>query len=257
MSTRETGTSGPSKSENEFKKAGMQINEQIDRQPIGEDGVTEYLRRHPDFFEGKSSLLADMRIPHHAGNAVSLIERQILALRESNDSRQAQLDALIQIARENDDLIQRLHRLTLQLMECDELDSMLSIISTRMRKDFSADLVEIFLLSSPVIETQASLPEFVTDIDAFYGQFQRLLGAAKPFCGRLKTEQLQLLFGDRADAIGSTALIPLGRDGMMGLLAIGSFERRRFNIGADTDFLGRMGDIITAALKKHLVTVET
>ena len=65
-------------------------------------------------------------------------------------------------------------------------------------------------------------------------------------------QQLKLLFADRAEAIGSSALLPLGKDGMMGLLAIGSFERSRFTIGADTDFLGRMAEIIGVALKRHL-----
>ncbi|WP_455198401.1 DUF484 family protein, partial [Kaarinaea lacus] len=239
--------SGSTGADKEVHKAGLQV---------GEQGVADFLRRHPEFFEDKPTLLADLRIPHHAGNAVSLIERQIQALRESNESRQAQLDALIQIARENDTLNYRLHQLTLQLMECDELDSMLTIISNRLRKDFNADLVEIRLLASPVNETQSHLSEFVADVDAFCGQFQRLLGVGKPFCGRLKTEQLQLLFADRAEAIGSTALLPLGKDGMMGLLAIGSFERGRFSASADTDFLVRMGEIITVALKKHLDSPE-
>lgn len=247
MSTRDTGISGTSGKDKELQNAGIQV---------GEQGVADYLRRHPDFFEDKSSLLADLRIPHHVGNAVSLIERQIQALRDSNESRQAQLDALIQIARENDALNYRLHQLTLQLMGCDELDSMLSIITNRLRKDFSADLVEICLLSLPVNETHAALPEFITDVDAFHGQFQRLLGVGKPFCGRLKSEQLKLLFGDRADAIGSSALLPLGKDGRMGLLAIGSFERSRFSVGADTDFLLRMTEIISVALKKHLITAD-
>lgn len=247
MSNQESGMSGTKGVEKEIHKAGLQV---------GEQGVADFLRRHPEFFEDKPSLLADLRIPHHAGNAVSLIERQIQALRESNESRQAQLDALIQIARDNDTLNYRLHQLTLQLMECEELDSMLTIISNRLRKDFSADLVEIRLLASPLNDNQSPLPEFVADVDAFCGQFQRLLGVGKPFCGRLKTEQLHLLFADRAEAIGSTALLPLGKDGMMGLLAIGSFERGRFSVSVDTDFLGRMADIISVALKKHLDSRE-
>lgn len=248
MSTQDTGISGSSGTEKDIQQAGLQT---------GEQGVSDYLRRHPEFFEDKPSLLADLRIPHHAGNAVSLVERQIQALRESNESRQAQLDALIQIARENDALNHRLHRLTLHLMECDELDTMLTIISKRIRKDFSADLVEIRLLALPVNNAHTTLPELVSDIDEFCGQFQRLIGVGKPFCGRLKAEQLQILFGDRADAIGSSALLPLGKDGMLGLLAIGSFERSRFSVGADTEFLGRMGEIISVALNNHLDSVDS
>jgi uncharacterized protein YigA (DUF484 family) len=35
-------------------------------------------------------------------------------------------------------------------------------------------------------------------------------------------------------------------------LAIGSFDRNRFTLGTDTDFLARMAEIISAALGKHL-----
>ena len=245
MSTQDTRISGSSGANKDIQQAGLQV---------GEQGVSEYLRRHPEFFEDKPSLLADLRIPHHAGNAVSLVERQIQALRESNESRQAQLDALIQIARDNEALNHRLHQFTLQLMGNEELDTLLLIISSRLKKDFNADLVKIRILAPPRNDNYATLQEIVSDIDAFCGQFQRLLGMGKPFCGRLKKEQLELLFGDRAEAIGSSALLPLGKDGMLGLLAIGSFERNRFSVGIDTDFLGRMADIISVALNKHLDT---
>lgn len=247
MSSQDTGISEAS---SEASKEGTKSqNEDI---PIDEKTVSDYLRRHPDFFEDKPSLLADLRIPHHAGGAVSLLERQIQALRESNQSRQAQLDALIQIARENDNLTERLHDLTLQLMKCDELDSLLAIVSDHLRKDFSADLIMIKLLAIPAADSASTLPELVVDVDAFCGLFQRILGSSKPYCGRLKSDQLEALFNDRAEAIGSSAVLPLGKDGSIGLLAIGSFERSRFTSSVDTAFLVRMADIISTALGKHL-----
>ena len=77
-------------------------------------------------------------------------------------------------------------------------------------------------------------------------------GGAKPYCGRLKDEQLQILFTDRAGDIGSSALLPLGNEGSLGLLAIGSLDRNRFTIGTDTHFLARMAEIMSAAMGKHL-----
>ena len=49
-------------------------------QAIGEQDVADYLRRHPDFFEDKPTLLADLRVPHATGTAVSLVERQVAVL---------------------------------------------------------------------------------------------------------------------------------------------------------------------------------
>jgi uncharacterized protein YigA (DUF484 family) len=243
VSSQDTGISEASTKDKKARKEGI---------PSGEKEVADYLRRHPDFFEDKPSLLADLRVPHHAGGAVSLLERQIQTLRESNNSRQAQLDALIQIARENDNLTDRLHDLTLQLIKCEELDVMLAIITDHLRKDFNADVVMIKLLASPLSDSATALPEMVSDVDAFCGQFQRILGSTKPYCGRLKSDQLEVLFNDRAEAIGSSAVLPLGKDGAIGLLAIGSFEPSRFTSSVDTAFLVRMADIISTALGKHL-----
>ncbi|MCK4585927.1 MAG: DUF484 family protein [Gammaproteobacteria bacterium] len=247
MSNQDSGVTEGSATEKGLRDVSPQI---------GDQGVANYLRSHPNFFEDKPSLLSDLRVPHQTGSAVSLVERQVATLRESNENRQAQLDGLIQIARDNDRLNSHLHQLTLQLMEAGELETLLSIISDRLKDDFDADLVSVHLLCSPVSEANSSLPEIVADIDDYKGLFKNVIkgtrGGAKPYCGRLKDEQLQILFTDRAGDIGSSALLPLGNEGALGLLAIGSLDRNRFTIGTDTHFLARMAEIITAALGKHL-----
>ncbi len=258
MSSQDTGISEASG----VKKNIQSVSPQIDDQ-----GVADYLRRHPDFFDDKPTLLTDLRVPHQTGSAVSLVERQVATLRESNENRQAQLDGLIQIARDNDRLNFHLHQLTLQLMETENLEDLLTIISDRLKKDFDTDIAVVHLLRSPLLDVNSALPGFVTDVDVFSSQFKGVFSkgksgskdgttSSKPYCGRLKDEQLQILFADRAEEIGSSALLPLGRftgkQGPIGLLAIGSFDRNRFTIGTDTDFLARMADIIAAALGKHL-----
>lgn len=225
-----------------------------DGQPgIGEQEVADYLRRHPHFFEDKPTVLADLRIPHHAGSAVSLVERQVAVLRDSNVSLQEQLNGLIHIARENDRLNTLLHRFTLKLMGSLQLAELLDLIIDGLRQDFSADLLVLRLLKPPRDESCLERAEFVADVDGFCGPFQRLLSAGKPYCGRLKTEQLQALFLSQADDVASSALLPLGSRGEWGLLAIGSFDRDRFHPGADTAFLGRMAEVVSAALGRHLL----
>ena len=258
MSSQDTGISEASGVKKNIQNVSPQIDEKM---------VADYLRRHPEFFDDKPTLLTDLRVPHQTGSAVSLVERQVATLRESNENRQAQLDGLIQIARDNDRLNFHLHQLTLQLMETENLEDLLRIISDRLKKDFDTDIAVVHLLFSPLLESNADLPEIVTDVDLFSGQFKSVFSksksgskdgatSSKPYCGRLKAEQLQALFADSAEEIGSSALLPLGRStgkhGSIGLLAIGSFDRNRFTIGTDTDFLARMADIITAALGKHL-----
>ena len=254
MSSQDTGLSEASGGKKNIQSVSPQIDEQ---------DVADYLRRHPDFFEDKSSLLSDLRVPHQTGSAVSLVERQVATLRESNETRQAQLDGLIQIARDNDRLNFHLHQLTLQLMKVGKLETLLSIISDRLKEDFDTDMAAVHLLISPELDSKSTLLEVISDVEAFSSLFKRIFNGdkggksgTKPYCGRLKDEQLKILFADRADEIGSSALLPLGKplgkQGSLGLLAIGSFDRNRFTVGTDTDFLARMAEIISAALGRHL-----
>ncbi len=228
---------------------------------IGEQEVADYLRRHPDFFEDKPTLLADLRVPHAAGSAVSLVERQVAVLREANASAQDQLEGLIRVARDNDKLNTLLHKLTLRLADSDTLSDLLALVQTRLRRDFSADLVSVRLLSAPRDKNLSANAEFVVDVDGFCGLFQRLLSAGKPYCGRLKAEQLDALFGEQASEVGSSALLPLSccngvGQGGLGLIAVGSFDESRFHANADTAFLKRMSEVIAATLQRHLVVAD-
>lgn len=228
-------------------ESGETGNSQLDEQT-----VADYLRRHAGFFQDKPALLADMRIPHDTGDAVSLVERQIAALRESAQRQQKQLDGLIGIARENDRLNQQLHRLILGIFECGNLGDLLDLVALRLQEDFSADMVAIRLLSVPMNKGNKDRPELVKEPKAFQGLFQHLLSAGKPYCGRLKAEQLEALFSQHADAVGSVALLPLGEKGKVGLLAICSYNESRFQSGADTAFLVRMTEVIAAVLSCYL-----
>ena len=80
--------------------------------------------------------------------------------------------------------------------------------------------------------------------------FDALLATGKPRCGQVRDTQRDFLFGPESPSIGSVALVPLGENGAIGLLALGSAERERFHPGMSTEFLKRMGELITDALSR-------
>ena len=41
--------------------------------------VAEYLRTHPEFFESQTELLADLRLPHESGKAISAIAHSLVS----------------------------------------------------------------------------------------------------------------------------------------------------------------------------------
>ena len=67
----------------------------------------------------------------------------------------------------------------------------------------------------------------------------------------MRDTQRDFLFGPEAASIGSVALVPLGEGGSVGLLALGSAERERFHPGMSTEFLKRMGELITDSLLRN------
>ena len=60
---------------------------------VSEEAVREYLEAHPDFFEHNKALLSQLELPHGAGGAVSLVERQVSVLRQKELKLQPRFEA--------------------------------------------------------------------------------------------------------------------------------------------------------------------
>jgi hypothetical protein len=205
--------------------------------------IADYLHNHSDFFSRHPKLLQMLHVPHSAGEGtVSLVERQTQLLREKAGEYRKQLEQLIAVARENDDLNRRLHELTLTLIETEELDGLMDILLDDLREQFNADAVELKLFSAENLE------QAVNERQAVPLMFDDFMKQGKPKCGALKKEQLQYLFGNMAAETGSVALIPLTHNAVEGVLAIGSRDAQRFHPGKDTEFLQRLGDLVSHAL---------
>ncbi len=206
--------------------------------------VVDYLNQHPDFFLRHPDLLGEIEVPHESGAAVSLIERQVESLRKQLKETRKQLSDVMDIAAHNHSLQERLHRLTLELIDAATFDEVLNALEDELHDDFKADAMELRLFSSSRVDEH--LEETLNDQAA---TFQQFFNQNKPICGRLDAEQLSYIFGAESDRIASTALIPLKSEGVLGLLAIGSVDPKRFAPHHGTEFLTRLGEIISRTLQ--------
>lgn len=203
--------------------------------------IIDYLRAHPDFFARHPEALAAIDIPHPTGDAVSLIERQVRTLRMQSDNYRGQLESLVAVARENDGLAKRLHRLTLALIETQTFDEVLNTLQDELRDQFQADAVEMKLFASDQLDAHAH--------EAGPALFRDFIARARPNCGRLDRDKLEYLFGSQAGETGSAALIPLTAPPLAGVLAIGSRDPERFHQGKSVDFLQRLAEVVSAKLQ--------
>lgn len=215
---------------------------------LSEEAVEAWLRAHPDFFERHESLLDVLRLPHPAGGAVSLIERQIGWLRDKNRQLERKLMDLVQVARENERLSQRMHQLALGLMDADSLDAVLATTQEQLRTEFRADYVTVRLLG----EADGGL-HFVSETHPGVLPFGGLFDTRRPLCGRLSDDQMAALFPDAGEPVRSAVAVPLLEGHRrLGILALGSREETRFHPGMGTLFLGYLGEIISHAVATRL-----
>ena len=219
-----------------------------------ETKVADYLIKNPDFFERHLDLLEELKVPHPSGNAISLIERQILQLRAQNNQVRSKLMELVEVARENDRLSERMQKLILSLFDAGDLEDVLSSLREVLTSTFHADRVEVRLFVADSEEQSIACNEFTDRSDPALRPFENVINTGKPVCGRLKPKQLDYMFGEDASAIQSAVLLPLGTSEAIGLLAIGSHDEARFQSGMGTVFLTHMSELIGISIQRFLPT---
>ena len=221
---------------------------------ISEQTVHNYLAAHPDFFERHSTLLSSLVLPHASGGAISLVERQVSVLRQKELKLERQLRELIQVARENDVLAAKIHKLTLQLLAAGDLHRTIAVIEEALRSGFGADQAVLVLFGDPESFADIKVGRFFHVIrrdDEALRPFGTFLTGTTARCGRIRDSQRTFLFRNDADEIGSAALVPLGEGSEIGFLAIGSVDSERFHPGMSIDFLARLGELVAGSLKRY------
>jgi uncharacterized protein len=213
-----------------------------------EETVATYLQHNPEFFERHQALLARLRLPHvRGGSTISLVERQIEVLREKHAALEGKLAELVQVARGNDVIADKLHRFTRRLLSASRSDAV-ARIETSLREDFDAFHAVLVLIGDTTDSTTQRFVRYLRADDPNLKSFETLFASGKPRCGQARDSQREFLFGSDANDIGSIALVPLGEKGAVGLLAIGSTDRDRFHPGMSTEFLARMGELVADSL---------
>ncbi len=196
------------------------------------DDVAQYLKQHPDFFDSHPELLEHLHVPHGGNGTVSLVERQLKVLRERQAASRERLAELVRVARNNDQLADRIHKLTLRLLHARTASDVCAQVETSMREDFDVTPAHLVLDA------------------AKRSMLESLLSAGKPRCGHFSEAQRKSLLGETGASIASMALIPLGPGATLGALILGSTDADRFNPAVSTDFLARIGEMISAALTR-------
>lgn len=210
------------------------------------------LKQHGDILQRHPELLATLEIPHQAGAATSLIERQVGVLRENLKASEKRLRELMDIARDNERLAQSRHRIAINLLGAHDLVDVISVVLDELKNELKAEFADIKLFSDDAALVEKHPDLFVPTNAAELNLFSTMLKHKNPVCGRGSAEQSAFLFGEKAEGVASAAVIPLVAGADLGLLGLGAGDAERFQSSMGTEFLSQIGELVSAALAVHL-----
>ncbi|MBC9072338.1 DUF484 family protein [Thauera sp. CAU 1555] len=212
------------------------------------DDVARYLKQNPDFLAQHGELFTELTVPHpHGGQAISLAERQLHALRDKIRQLEHKLAELIRFGEENDEIGEKVHRFSVALLDSAEFDGLRHVLFHHLREDFAVPHVSLRIWNSVITHDGEDFAE-VSEAVRFYAGDLR-----QPYCGAPGNIEVVGWFGEAAPHVRSVALVPLRRGAQVfGLLALGSEEAERFYSGMGTLYLGRIGELVSTALLRQL-----
>jgi uncharacterized protein YigA (DUF484 family) len=207
--------------------------------PFDRQAIADFLTRNPNFFNEFPTLLAELNIPHpHGTHAVSMSERQLIAMRDKVRMLENKLAELIQFGEENDGISEKLHALTLALVAAKSPQDIAGALALHLREGFAVPHHALRLLADGGLAADAT-----TAISTLL----------QPVCGALAVPQASDWFGEVSPHLKSFACIPLrtaANSPSLGLLVLASEEDKRFYAGMGTLYLSRLGQIVAAALTR-------
>ena len=219
--------------------------------PITEDDIANYLANTPDFFLRHAELLAAVQFTSpHSNRAVSLQERQAEMLREKIKSLEQRIMEMIRHGSENVMLSDKILRWARSLLMVSDLRALPASIEQDIQGQFSVPQVGIRLWGMDQQYGGLTAAKEVSDDAKVFAS-----SLMEPFCG-LNTGFEAVGWLADPSTVTSLALIPLreGATGSMtpafGLLVLASPDPHRFHSGMGTDFLARIGELVSAATSR-------
>jgi len=219
--------------------------------PITEDDIANYLANTPDFFLRHAELLAAVQFTSpHSNRAVGLQERQAEMLREKIKSLEQRIMEMIRHGSENVMLSDKILRWARSLLTVTDLYALPASIVQDIQTQFSVPQVGLRLWGVATEYAGLAVAREVSDDARVFAS-----SLTEPFCG-LNTGFEAVSWLEDPSTVSSLALVPLrgGAAGAttpaFGLLVLASPDPHRFHSGMGTDFLARIGELVSAATSR-------
>jgi len=212
--------------------------------------VRDFLQDNPTFLDKNPDILESLILPHNAGNAVSLVERQVGVMRDRNKEMRNRLDNMLETAHDNDLLFEKTKRLVLDLLEVKNLPALVETVYDSLGRDFAIDFYSLILLGD-----EKQLPSTMArtaSIEKANEKVGTLLSSNRAVCGVLREDEMTFLFGEKGLQVGSVAAVPLHFNNLYGILAVGNSDPNFYKSSMGTLFLSHIAEVLNRILPQYL-----
>ena len=195
--------------------------------------VELFLLDNLDFFESRESLVGELKFKHSSSTASSLLERQVLKLRDEHKNLIDLLTSFIDNASKNEDLFNKSKDLTLKILESSSKKEIVKTVEKSFSNDFNVDKCLLKFYKNK-------------DIDKIEKETGLSLHKGAIHCGSFSSEKADILFGDTKIESMVIAVIILEKE--IGLLKLGSLDRTKYLGDEDTTFIQYIRDVLEKKL---------
>ena len=197
--------------------------------------VELFLLDNLDFFQSRESLVAEMKFKHSSSSASSLLERQIIKLREEHKNLINLISSFVETASINEDLFNKSKNLTLKILQSGSKKEIVKVVENTFKKEFKVDKPLLKFYKNEEIDAL----EKVTNLSFHKGAIH---------CGSFSSEKMSELFKDKK--VESMVVSVIIIDSEIGLLMLGSYDRTKYLGDEDTTFIEYIRDVLEKKLSK-------
>lgn len=210
--------------------------------------------RYPELFE----LITLQDEKANSTNTASFLERQINVLKNKVVEQRQQTVAMIQNAKHNEFITERLFKITHELTACVDIDDIFDVLYQDTINAFGIDFLSINIAREPIVATKSEqLPEIsseYSDNEGYQHILERVSSGTSLCIDRFPDSVVHTFFQDHHNDLASAAFVPLIRphdSGCFGILGLGSKHKDKFsNKLHGTLHLDRLGTLAATAIDR-------
>ena len=221
----------------------------MNKKDLKEKDVVEFLLMNPNFFKSNPDVLNALEITHNSEGTVSLVQKQVENLRNDYNSTLENLAQFLENAKENERIFSLTKKITLALLEQENITDLIGELEKRFINDFGASVCKVLFFGGEINK----LPKGrVVGKDLAIKSLGELIKPNQIYSGPIDVDSKakKFLFGNK-ETIKECVLVSLKTKSVTAILMLGSETNDKYSPEKDSLFLEFISDVASSLIDRH------